>query len=251
VFHAANVGHLTNILVPLRAGEPARIVLVARRSIITVPQATSSVAVERWFEQVMRLITLLAAVSLGTGVEATGGTFLGGLAFIGLALASMILLTQKQDWVQRTVPRWLARIPRLTEEQSRRGLAGFLAGFEGVTSSHRLITAMVWSILTWGSFLGTHLLAIAALPGVFRSEQQLAVALGALALAPPSAPTQPGIFHASVVAPLALVGYNTEALTAYAVLLHGLQILGMGVFGIWGFIQLRTSPAEANSAPPG
>jgi len=76
-----------------------------------------------------------------------------------------------------------------------------------------------------------------------------------LALSPPSAPTQPGIFHASVVVPLAAVGFDEVALTAYAVLLHilemvwmiGLAIVGLAQTGLSVGSMLQPDPAATDS----
>jgi len=54
-----------------------------------------------------------------------------------------------------------------------------------------------------------------------------ALSFGVLFIAPPSAPTQPGIYHAALVAPLALLGFDRAGLTAWAVLLHLQQMLWM------------------------
>ncbi len=80
VFHAANIGHMTNILVPLRAGEAARVAAISRGPDMTLSLGTSSVAVERWLEQLMRLTAFGGALVLGIGLEITPGTIFGGLA---------------------------------------------------------------------------------------------------------------------------------------------------------------------------
>ena len=89
----------------------------------------------------------------------------------------------------------------------------------------------------WGFFYVTLL----ALGQGFPPDERLAVSLGALALSPPSAPTQPGIFHASVVVPLAAVGFNEVTLTAYAVLLHILEMVWMIGLALWGLAQTGLS----------
>ncbi len=157
----------------------------------------------------------------------------------------MIALVKGRARVETRGARWLGRLPRVTEEQARGMLAGFLEGLSGVTSARRLSLAFFWSVLTWLCFLGFHYLALRALPGSFAPAQILPVSLGSLALAPPSAPTQPGIYHASIVAPLGLLGYSAAALTAYAVLLHALQMAGMIALGAWGVGRLGGSYRSA------
>ncbi len=97
------------------------------------------------------------------------------------------------------------------------------------------------SLLTWVFFWGFFFAALLALPDGMPAADRLAVSLGALALSPPSAPTQPGIFHASVVIPLAAVGFEEVALTAFAVLLHILEMVWMIGLALWGLAQMGLS----------
>jgi uncharacterized protein (TIRG00374 family) len=246
VFHAANIGHMINILVPLRAGEAARVAAISRGPGVPLSMSASSVAVERWLEQLMRLTALGGAIVLGGGRQVSSGTILGGLASIVLALVVMTALVKGRTKVVAHGARWLSRLPRVAEARARDGLAGFLEGLSGVASARRLAVACLWSILTWLCFLGFHYLTLRALPVTFASLQLLAVSLGSLALAPPSAPTQPGIYHASVVAPLGLLGYSPASITAYAVLLHGLQMVVMISLGTWGVGRLGTAGRRAS-----
>lgn len=131
VFHAANIGHMTNILVPLRAGEAARVAAINRGPDMTLSLGTSSVAVERWLEQLMRLTALGGALVLGIGLQLTPGTIFGGLATLGLALAGMIALVKGRMRVENWGARWLGRLPRVTEAQARGVLASFLEGLAG------------------------------------------------------------------------------------------------------------------------
>jgi hypothetical protein len=193
----------------------------------------------------MRLTALGGALVLGIGFEITPGTIFGGLATLAMALAVMIALVKDRARVETHGARWLGHLPRVTEKQARGMLAGFLEGLSGVTSARRLSLAFLWSMLTWLCFLGFHYLALSALPGTFVRAQILPVSLGSLALAPPSAPTQPGIYHASIVAPLGLLGYSAAPLTAYAVLLHALQMTGMIALGAWGVGRLGVSYRSA------
>ncbi len=241
VFHAANIGHMTNILVPLRAGEAARVAAISRDPGVSLSQGTSSVAVERWLEQLMRLAALGGALALGIGLELSPRTIFGGLAALALALTGMIALVRGRARVEVRGGRWLGRLPRVTEAQAREVIAGFLEGLSGVASPRRLAGAFTLSVLSWLCFLGFHYLALRALPGSLTLQQIMSVSLGSLALAPPSAPTQPGIYHASIVAPLGLLGYSAAALTAYAVLLHALQMAGMVALGAWGVGQMGVS----------
>lgn len=240
-FHACNIGHAGNILIPGRAGEPARIVVMGQDPSVSLTTATSSFVVERLFEQMMRLLALVGALIYGVDLETKAGALVGGLLFLAAAFAGIAWLVRHQELVLRRGPIWLAKIPRLTEARARESLADLLANLAAVSEWRRLAVVSFTSLLAWACFWGFFYLTLLALGQGFSPEQRLAVSLGALALSPPSAPTQPGLFHASVVAPLAAVGFQTETLTAYAILLHILEMLWMIGLGFWGLMQTGLS----------
>lgn len=241
-FHASNIGHAGNVLIPARAGEAARILVMGRSPAVSTTEAASGFVVERLFEQIMRLVALVGAVVYGVGLELSAGTVLGGVGFLLLAFAAMAWLVNNQELTLARGPVWLARLPRVTEAGARRSLADLLANLANVSAPPRLALVFLWSLIPWACFWGFFYLALFALEAGFPPGQRLAVSLGALALSPPSAPTQPGIFHASVVAPLVAIGFAAESLTAYAVVLHLLEMVWMIGLAVWGVVQIGMSP---------
>lgn len=241
-FHASNIGHAGNIVIPARAGEALRIVVMGRSTPVSITAATSSFVVERLFEQVMRLLALGAAVAVGVGLTVTPGAVLGGLGMVALAAAGLAWLLRRRETVLARWPQRLARLPRVSEAGARAALADLLDNLTAVSDSRQLLRVTFWSLAAWGLFWGFFYAVLLALGETFAPAQRLSVSLGALALSPPSAPTQPGIFHASVVAPLTAVGFTAEPLTAYAVLLHLLEMVGMIGLALWGLWHTGLSP---------
>jgi uncharacterized protein (TIRG00374 family) len=243
-FHASNIGHAGNMLIPGRAGEPARIVVMGQDKSVSITTATSSFVVERLFEQIMRLLALGAAVLSGVELEGKTGTVVGGIVFLVVAFVGIAWLVRHQETVLQRGPKLLAKIPRLTEERAKEWLADFMANLQAVSEWRRLAAVSAASLVTWGCFWGFFYLTLLALGDGFPPEQRLPVSLGALALSPPSAATQPGLFHASVVAPLTAVGFARDTLTAYAILLHILEMIWITLLAVWGMVQLGVSFKE-------
>jgi uncharacterized protein (TIRG00374 family) len=243
-FHASNLGHAGNVLIPAQAGEAVRIMAIAQTKSVSLTVATSSFVVERLFEQIMRLTALAGAVVYGVGLKVTAGTMVGGLLFLAAAFGGIVWLVRHQETVLRRGPKLLAKIPRLTEERAHQSLADLLANLTAVSAWRRLTAVILTSLLAWTCFWGFFYLTLLALGESFPPEQRLAVSLGALALSPPSAMTLPGIFHASVIAPLTAVGYRLGTLTAYAVLLHILEMFWVIGLGLWGLSQTGLSLGE-------
>jgi uncharacterized membrane protein YbhN (UPF0104 family) len=146
-----------------------------------------------------------------------------------------------QDFTLDRGTRLLARLPRVTEETAHRSISDLLQNLETVSKPRQFALILLWSVITWSLFWGFFYLTLLSLGTSFAPKQQLAVSLGALALSPPSAATQPGIFHASIVIPLAALGIDPEALTAYAVILHILEMFWIVGLATWGLIATGSS----------
>lgn len=253
-YHAANIGHMFNILLPLRAGEPARIVYLGTQAHISVAEVTSSVFIERQLEQIMRIAALGGAILFGAGVQISFETILGAFVFLILAFGLLFWMVHHRQRVLAAWPPILGRLPRLSEGRARQILSELLDGLSSISSPKRLVMAFLSSLLCWSLFWGYQYLTLTALGINLPLLQKLAVSVGALALSPPSAPTQPGIFHASVVVPLAAIGFDRTMLTSYAIILHALQMVWMIGMGLWGLNRSGFKGREllkSGQLPPG
>jgi hypothetical protein len=143
-------------------------------------------------------------------------------------------LVGHQDFTLKYGLRVLTKLPRVTEETARQSLSDLLENLEAVSKPRQFVRILFLSLLTWFLFWCFFYLTLLALNTGLSPDQQLALSSAALALSPPSAPTQPGIFHASIVVPLGAIGFDVETLTAYTVLLHILEMFWMVGFAIWG-----------------
>jgi len=240
-FHASNMGHAGNIIFPFRAGEAIRILVMGTDESVSFTEATTSVVVERLFEQLMRLLTFGAAILVGLGLQLSAGAVISGIAFLILGFGTIAWLVSNQEFTLDKGSRLLAKLPRVNEDKARKSISDLLENLTGVSKPRRFAIILLWSVTTWVFFWAFFYLTLLSLGDIFSSEQRWAISLGAMALSPPSAPTQPGIFHASIVLPLSAIGIDTEALTAYAILLHILEMFWMIGLGIWGLIATGSS----------
>lgn len=240
-FHAGNMGHAGNILIPFRAGEAIRILVMGSDKSVSLTEATTSVVVERLFETLMRLLIMAVAILVGVGLEISPAAALGGIGFLILGFGAIAWLVSNQDFTLDRGTRLLARLPRVTEETAHKSISDLLQNLEAVSKPRQFALILFWSVITWSLLWGFFYLTLLSLGTSFAPEQQLAVSLGAMALSPPSAATQPGIFHASIVVPLAALGIDPETLTAYAVILHILEIFWIVGLATWGLFATGSS----------
>lgn len=235
-FHTANVGTMVNTLLPGRPGDAIRIVLLSQRTGIPVFAVTSSVVVERWYEQIMRLAAIGGALVFGAGAQVSAITMLGSLAYLIGSLGLMVFMLRRKDWILLKAPPLIARLPRIHEDHSRRWLSDLIDGLARISSPRRLLTILIWSIITWGFFWGFHFLCLAAIHPTLETNQLLAISLASLALVPPSASTLPGVFQVSMVVPLTLVGYDSTMLTSYSLVLNIVEMAVILIFGVVGAV---------------
>ena len=241
-FHTANIGHAFNIWLPARAGEALRIVIMGQRDDLSYTEATTSFAVERVFEQLMRLVAFGGALVFGLSGTVSWQSMVGGIAFLLLMFGIVAWLLNHQETTIKKGSRLVARLPRITEETAQNWLTDLLNSLSVVTQRRPFLLVLAWSLLTWGCMAVFHYATLRALGSSFPPDKWLAITFASLALSPPSAPTQPGLYHAIVVAPLTAVDLDPDLTTAYAILLHLQQMVGatlLAGFGIW---QLKLSP---------
>jgi uncharacterized protein (TIRG00374 family) len=234
-FHAANVGHALNVLVPLRAGEAARIVTLARTTVAPLSHVAASVVLERLFEQVMRMAALGGAVVFGLGLTVSPLTILAGFAFVGAGFGALAWLARSREALLVAWPPWLARLPGISRDRAAQLLTGLLGGVHAAGSPAQMALTLIWSLVLWTCAWAYYALALRAVSGTLDTGDMLTLSLGALALAPPSAPAAPGIYHAAVVVPLSVLGYDENMMTAFAVIAHAVQMgwmLGLGLLGL-------------------
>jgi hypothetical protein len=158
----------------------------------------------------------------------------GALVFLGGMYLFMLWMIWRREFVLARFPRWLARLPRVKEGAARQALSNLIDGLAGISSARYLIVLMIWSCITWGLFWAFHFGVLVAIGVDIDQQTMLAISLGSLALVPPSATTLPGIYQASMVVPLVLLGYNENLLTSYALILNAVEMSLILLLGIWG-----------------
>jgi uncharacterized protein (TIRG00374 family) len=252
VFHAGDAGQMINTWIPSRLGILVRTTMISQEYKQPFVKVMSSVVIERWLETVMRIIALTGMVLLLTTRDFSIWTAVILLAILGLSWGLLVAISRHQTTILEKWPQKLGKLPGLDQEKAKRLLSGLLIGLVGVGSARRLTIAFVWSVLMWAIFLGYHYSGLVALDIHFKPTEMWGLALGSLAVAPPSTATKPIIYQGMIVVVLGLFGFDTATLTAYAILLHLPQLIWITGLGLWGFfkgpkIKLKGLMAEAES----
>lgn len=227
------LGNMANYLLPLRAGEVLRPLLLARRSSQTFPVALVSVVIERFFDLSAVLLMFGLLIAVVPGVPDMARSAAVGLGLVALALLGFVLVGGlRPGWV--TVP--TALVLRPLPERLRARVLDFvehlLEGARVLRSPRRLVLVVATTALVWGT---CYLYFLCGL-WMFEVERPgwpaLAVAvMVALAVAFPSAPGFIGVFQAGCLVALGLFGVAEELGVAYSLVVHAHQfayICGVG-----------------------
>ena len=225
------VSYAASALLPARAGEALRVVLLRRRDGVPLADAVGPSVVEKLFE-VLGLLVVVAPlpflmplphwVRLSIEVIAIGGL----TALIIAAVLARVLVGQEGSRLQQ-----LARGLRSLRSPAHIALAALYS-----VLAYAIDAAMVWLVLR---ALSIH---------VPWATPALVLLGGNLAIAVPSTPGQLGALEAGVIAGLSIVGVPVSDALAFGLVYHVMQLVPVVLVGATG-LQLVTE-ARADVAAP-
>ena len=235
-FLALNVGYLVNNIIPLRAGEAARAVLIAPKARVPFWHAISTVMVERLLDVVLLAAMLVGSLPwvLDLPQARHASQVLGGVAL--LALAGLVLLARWRGAVgvfleTRVAPHLGGRLRRLV------GWAlHFLDGLEALTRPAASLAVLGLMALSWAVQVVAYGITLRALvPQANLWWAAFALGSVGMGVAVPSAPGGLGVMEGVLVFVLSALGVDASLALAYALAMHAIYYLitiSLGVVGV-------------------
>ena len=234
LFWITNISYYLSNILPLRIGELGRVYLVTRNSEVTGMQALSTAVLERMLDVVTVFIMLFLVLPL---VPEHGLVNSMAYLVVGSVIALIIAM-----FMVASKRRTVAKFVNLMGKRLGPRIGGFINDafekfFESIdiVRGRRVFLAGLWCIVVWVfSVLATYCLLVS-----FAPEQQwygavFVTSLLALGIALPSVPASVGLWEASAVAALAVLGVNREVALAFAIVIHIVVFLQMAILGIIG-----------------
>ena len=246
VTRALLVGQLFNVVLPMRAGEAARIVVLYQDVRTSRAESLGTVAVERLYDVLGLLLLLLVATPFLPEVTWIRRAGFFAAVLLVLAVIGAVVVGRYGARPVRVVLRPLTRLPRVTRTHVD-GIADRLV--YGLQALHRP------SLAAPGFLLGVASWLVFALSCWFVLEAfDLGLGYGAgilmlvtttLSLVIPSAPAGVGVFEAGGVLALSAFGVDDSTALSATVVLHALTVFPVvvaGAFALHGHaLRLRSA----------
>lgn len=233
-FFIINIGYMLNNLFPLRMGEIGRAVFMGSATRLSPFHVLSTIVIERAFDLVMAAILVLSTLPLAFGQDWMRPVAMVTLVGVIGLLAVLFLMARYREKVHQ-LSLSLGRRSRLVQKYIIPQVDALLEGLQALTSPKRFLLVLLLVVLNWTIWVLVYFVGIRAIaPQAPLWWAMFADAVLALGVAIPSAPAALGVYEASMVAALTILGVGTAAALAYAFLMHFIQFVITAILGLWG-----------------
>ncbi len=231
--NAMMIGYLYNNILPARAGEAARVVVLARHSSSPPVEITGTVVLERIYDVFVILVIFFVTEPWLPHVSWFGAA---AVTAVGLALAiaaAATVLAIFGDRPLRLLLRPLERFALFSGDLLERTVLELTHGLSGLRHWRVAVEAFLWTAAAWLLLmLCAYLVSVAFHLGLpFAAGVLVMVAVG-LGMILPSAPAAVGVFEGAAL--IALKAYRIPHSTAlpFALVLHLVNFVPFVLVGV-------------------
>jgi len=225
---ATNIGFMANMVLPLRAGEVIRPVLLSRKEHEPIGGVLATIVLERIFDMMMVLLLFgvsFMAVPVSDEVRRWGYA----LTFLAVAVAGLVGAIRWQEAQALRLLAWgVARLPESVGHHVDHFFRGFIRALEVLDNPWTFLQAIAWSLYLWLVIASTYFWGLLAfdLPVPWVVGSLVITAMIAIAVSAPSAPGYIGAFQVGCALALGLFGISESDAFAYSIVLHLTQFAG-------------------------
>jgi glycosyltransferase 2 family protein len=227
------IGQFLNSVLPFRAGDAARIVVLRPLGGPGRVETAGTVVIERVFDVLallLLLFVLLPVVPEVTWLRAAGVLVI--VLLLALAVAVVVLRVYGERAVGFFL-RPLARLPFLSEARVEAAIQNMTAGVIALRSGRIGLVAFFWTLVSW-LVLGASFwcLMLGFDFGLSPVAGLLVVIATGLSHLLPSAPAAVGVFEAAAVVALGAYGIPQTQALSYALVVHALNVIPFLLAGL-------------------
>lgn len=236
-FFGVSEGYFLNNIFPLRAGEIGRSLFVGQSSGLGTFHVLSTIVIERAFDIVYAAILILVTLPLVVGLSWVKTIALVLLAVVIAALVCLFLAARNRQKVSA----WTEKIGGRSKFISRYitpQVSKFMDGLSALTNPKQFLISFFWIGMTWAIWVLIYDVMIwQVVPDAPLWSGAFIGSLLSLGVAIPSAPAAIGVYEATMVAGVVIMGGDESAALVVALIMHVLQFLSSGIFGLWGLVR--------------
>jgi glycosyltransferase 2 family protein len=229
---AALVGLAVNSILPLRAGEAARVIALNRRARTSPVESVATVALERILDVLCLLLLLLAALPWLPEVDWVGAAAAVALALTAVLVGAALLFAVYGERPFHALDRLLRRLPFGHHEWVEQVGASLRRGLVALRDPTLALTAFALTVVSWV------LTSVSFWLLTLGFDLDLPVVSGVLILAAvgfsvilPAGPGSLGVFEAATVVALAAYDISASEALSYAFTLHAVNLIPYVVAG--------------------
>ncbi len=232
VANAMMVGYLYNNILPARAGEAARVMVLTKRSSASPVEIVGTVVLERLYDVLAILVIFFAAEPWLPHVSWFGTAAVAAIVLAAMIAAAATVLAVWGDRPLHFLLRPFARIPLFSADRLERTVSELAHGLSGLRHRAVALEAFLWTATAWMlSALCAYLVSLAFhlhLP--FACGVLVVVAVG-LGMILPAAPAAVGVFEGAALIALKAYGISHSAALPYALVLHAVNFVPFVLVG--------------------
>jgi len=226
------VGQFFNNILPARAGEAARIVVLNQETGTSRAETLGTAVAERIADLLVLLFLLFATLPFLPEVTWLRAAAALALALVVLLAATTVALRRFGHRPLRFLLRPLARSPALGREQTDRLASNLVAGLHALERPERAAPAAGLTIVSWLLIGLSYWFTLLAFERDLGFDAGILVLVTtSLAMVIPSLPASVGVFEAAVMVALRPYGVDDSRALSYAVVLHALNLFPYIVAG--------------------
>ena len=228
------VGYFFNAILPARAGEAARVLVLNQRAGTSRAEAGTTVVVERGYDVLSLLLLLFVAVPWLPRVTWLHAAVVLALVLVAAFAVAIALLARFGVRPVHFVLRPLLRLPFVSSETLEHVGESLGRGLAGLRHPLLIAGALFWTTLAW---LAIALSSWFVMKGFHFRLSLVAALLVVIATnlvqILPSSPSALGVFEAATVVALGAYGVAGSDALSYALVLHAASTLPFIVVGLF------------------
>lgn len=244
------IGQLFNNILPFRAGEAARIIVLHQAARTSRAATLGTVVVERLYDLLAVLLLLFVATPFLPDISWLGRAGVLAGVLVGLVLVLVVILSR--EWslsLLRFVLRPLRLLPIVSARRLEDVGLNLAAGLKALHQPALALPAFGLTLLSWLVLAFSFWFVLVGFDlGLGFGAGLLAAVTTALSLVIPSLPAAIGVFEAATLIALRAYGVSDSEGLACAVVLHALNFFP---YVLVGYIALHRHARSPITRPPG